>query len=123
MCFGRRLTEKPHIAGEQADFDLVTYLKKTLKDYGLDSVRTAPYDVLLSYPDQDHPNSVQLLNDSGQVVFDSLSAESNITHQQGVVPPFNAYSPARQQEVGRGVTLTCATVRLAHSVLSTYIYI
>ena len=79
----------------------MTYLKETLKDYGLDSVRTAPYDVLLSYPDLANPNSVQLLNSAGGVVFDSLSAQSNITNEEGVVPPFNAYSPAKEETVGR----------------------
>ena len=79
----------------------MTYLKETLKDYGLDSVRSAPYDVLLSYPNQAYPNSVQLLSDSGDVIFDSLSAESNITYEEGVVPPFNAYSPAKEETVGR----------------------
>ncbi|XP_070181932.1 putative N-acetylated-alpha-linked acidic dipeptidase [Littorina saxatilis] len=93
----RRITEKPHIAGEQADFDLVTYLKDAFTSYGLDSVKAAPYDVLLSYPDDNNPNSVQLLDASGNVTFDSLSAESNISLEEGVVPPFNAYSPARDE--------------------------
>nr|KAG5710645.1 hypothetical protein BaRGS_035047 [Batillaria attramentaria] len=68
----RHLSAKPHIAGEQADFDLVTYLKDTLTGYGLDSVRVAPYHVLLSYPDGSDPNRAELLNGSnydGELVY------------------------------------------------------
>ncbi|KAK7502667.1 hypothetical protein BaRGS_00005917 [Batillaria attramentaria] len=80
----RDLTKKPHIAGEQADFDLVTYLKDKLTGYGLDSVRVAPYQVLLSYPNGSDPNRAQLLNvTSGDVIFDSTTAESNISHLPG----------------------------------------
>ncbi|KAK7502668.1 hypothetical protein BaRGS_00005918, partial [Batillaria attramentaria] len=91
----RHLSAKPHIAGEQADFDLVTYLKDTLTGYGLDSVRVAPYHVLLSYPDGSDPNRAELLNGSNyDVIFDSRTAESNISNLEGVVRPFLAYSPA-----------------------------
>nr|KAG5710646.1 hypothetical protein BaRGS_035048 [Batillaria attramentaria] len=95
----RDLTKKPHIAGEQADFDLVTYLKDKLTGYGLDSVRVAPYQVLLSYPNGSDPNRAQLLNvTSGDVIFDSTTAESNISHLPGVIRPFLAYAPADDVE-------------------------
>ncbi|KAK7493453.1 hypothetical protein BaRGS_00015353 [Batillaria attramentaria] len=90
----REITRKPHIAGEQADYDLVDYLKKKLTEYGLDSVKAAPYEVLLSYPDPNKPNSVQILDGTNNTVFDSVNAESNFSTYEGVVPPFNAYSPA-----------------------------
>ena len=77
----------------------MTYLKEEFTNYGLDSVRSAPYNVLLSYPDLDNPNSVKLLDDSGDVIFDSLDAQSDITNEDGVVPPFLAYSPAANVKV------------------------
>lgn len=89
----RHLADKPHIAGEQTDFDLVTWMKAKLTEYGLDSVRAAPYKVLLSYPNKDDPNTAELLNESGDVIFDSTTAESNVSHLEGVVRPFLAYSP------------------------------
>ncbi|KAK7493450.1 hypothetical protein BaRGS_00015350 [Batillaria attramentaria] len=90
----REITRKPHIAGEQADYDLVDYLKKKLTEYGLDSVKTAPYEVLLTYPHPKKTSSIQLLDDTSNTVFDSVTAESKFSADEGVVPPFNAYSPA-----------------------------
>lgn len=90
----RYLTAHPHIAGEQRDFDLVNNLKTRFVEYGLDSVTSAPYEVLLSYPDKNNPNKVLLVNSTGAVLFDSTSTESNISHLPGVIRPFLAYSPS-----------------------------
>jgi hypothetical protein len=77
----------------------VTLIKQHFVDAGLDSVTSAPYDVLLSYPDEQRPNSVQLLDASGHATFNSRDQESDISNLTGVVPPFNAYSPAAEIEV------------------------
>jgi hypothetical protein len=78
----------------------VTLIKQHFVDVGLDSVASAPYHVLLSYPDEQRPNSVQLLDASGHVTFNSRDQETDLSNVTGAVPPFNAYSPAAELEVG-----------------------
>ncbi|GFO21489.1 N-acetylated-alpha-linked acidic dipeptidase 2 [Plakobranchus ocellatus] len=91
------LSQKPHIAGRQGDFDLVKFIRERFQSYGL-GVQVTPYDVLLSYPNDEVANSVRLLSSNGDIVYDSVQNESDISHLEGVVPPFNAYSPARKVE-------------------------
>ncbi|BFZ07500.1 hypothetical protein BsWGS_10539 [Bradybaena similaris] len=93
----RYLSEKPHIAGRERDSELVQQLKKVFTDSGM-YVQITPYDVLLSYPSDETPNSVRLLDGNNTVVYDAKADESNISNYEGVVPPFNAYSPNRLVE-------------------------
>ncbi|KAH9494444.1 Glutamate carboxypeptidase 2 [Bulinus truncatus] len=93
----RDLTKHPHIAGRSRDFELVSYLQKHFKDNGL-HVQTTPYDVLLSYPNEATPNSVRLVDGSGNILYDAKSNESDISGEPDVVPPFNAYSPSKLVE-------------------------
>ncbi|PVD25947.1 hypothetical protein C0Q70_13613 [Pomacea canaliculata] len=92
----KHLTQSPHIAGRDRDFELVAYLKSKFTEYGLDSVKSTPYQVLLSYPDNENPNTVLIVNNTGgeTIVFDSTSTESNISQLEGVIRPFLAYSPS-----------------------------
>ena len=60
---------------------------------------TTPYDALLSYPNDQVANSVRILDADGEIVYDSVRDESDVSHLEDVVPPFNAYAPARKVEV------------------------
>ncbi|KAK3712655.1 hypothetical protein RRG08_058558 [Elysia crispata] len=93
----RILSKKPHIAGRQGDFDLVKYIQTRFRDHGLE-VSTTPYDALLSYPNDQVANSVRILDADGEIVYDSVRDESDVSHLEDVVPPFNAYAPARKVE-------------------------
>ncbi|CAG5115468.1 unnamed protein product, partial [Candidula unifasciata] len=93
----RILSEFPHIAGSQRDFDLVKLLKDNFEESGL-QVQITPYDVLLSYPSEGSPNTVRLLDGNNTVVYDAKDDESNFSSYRDVVPPFNAYSPSRAVE-------------------------
>lgn len=92
------MSEKPHIAGRERDSELVQQLKQVFTDSGM-YVQITPYDALLSYPSDETPNSVRLLDGNNTVVYDAKADESNISNYEGVVPPFNAYSPNRLVEV------------------------
>ena len=94
----RILSKKPHIAGRQGDFDLVKFIQTRFRDHGL-KVSTTPYDALLSYPNDQVANSVRILDADGEIVYDSVRDESDVSHLEDVVPPFNAYAPARKVEV------------------------
>jgi len=65
--------------------------------YGVfDEVKLVNYSVLLSYPDPDKPNLLQLFDISGDLVYQAnTSMEPPLTpgeNDSTVVPPFNAYS-------------------------------
>ncbi|KAK3702732.1 hypothetical protein RRG08_042717 [Elysia crispata] len=89
----RELTRKPHIAGRTADFELVDFIKTRFLQYGL-QVQITPYDVLLSYPSDEVPNTVRLLDGKENVLYDSRKDESKLSNAPGVVKPFHAFSPA-----------------------------
>ena len=91
----RKLTEKPHLAGQQEEYELAQYLATFWKDHGLDHVTLTPYNVLLSYPNMSNLNYVELLNENGTTEYMSDLREPILTQEEnktGVVPPFNAYS-------------------------------
>ncbi|KAK6181051.1 hypothetical protein SNE40_008990 [Patella caerulea] len=92
----RALTEKPHIAGSPEDEDTVNYIKEFWENVGFDDVQTATYDILLSYPDKDNPNMIELLNENDEVIYQTPIEEDVLTpgknNTEGI-PPFNAYSP------------------------------
>ena len=57
------------VAGEQRDFDQAVYIKALWDYVELDYVNVSRYNVLLSYPDPEHPNRVELLDGSDVVKF------------------------------------------------------
>ena len=94
----RLITKKPHIAGRAADFELVELLKTRFQESGL-QVQVTPYDVLLSYPDDTMPNTVRIVDDNRNVIYDGIADESDLSKNPGVVRPFHGYSPAGLVEV------------------------
>lgn len=89
------LTEKPHLAGTDENFNLAVKLKTFWEEVGIDHVTLTPYRVLLSYPDMNDLNYVELLNENNVTMYKSNLTEPILTSEEnktGVVPPFNAYS-------------------------------
>nr|XP_039266344.1 putative N-acetylated-alpha-linked acidic dipeptidase [Styela clava] len=91
----RYVTEYPHIAGRDvAEEYLVNYIADQWKESGLD-VEIHPYEVLLSYPDDNDPNYLAIKLADGSLTSQSQLKEEILDHSQnksGVVNPFNAYS-------------------------------
>ena len=104
--FYRELTSKPHIAGrEQDDEVLVKLIEESWKSNEFDSVRVYPYEVLLSYPEQNNSNYIAVVDQNGVESDVSQRKEFVIDEEQNdpnVVDPFNAYSTSGEPEVGRG---------------------
>ena len=100
----RKLTELPHLAGSDNSRDLAMDIYKEWLNYSFDSVEVVNYTVLLSYPDQDNPNSLKLKDSGGAVLYDSkIAEEPPLTEDEkkpNVVAPFNAYS-------GHGTVTVC----------------
>ena len=103
LTFFRELTLKPHIAGrEQDDEVLVKLIEERWKSSGFDSVRVYPYEVLLSYPEQNNSNYIAVVDQNGVESDVSQRKELVIDKEQNdtnVVDPFNAYSKAGEPEV------------------------
>lgn len=95
--FYRMLTEKPHLGGTEENHQLAVKLKEFWESVGLDHVTLAPYYVLLSYPNMSNLNFVEILDEKNNTVYKSDLREPVLTPEEnktGVVPPFNAFSPA-----------------------------
>ncbi|XP_041371335.1 glutamate carboxypeptidase 2-like [Gigantopelta aegis] len=90
----RELSSRPHLVGTPVDLQQAEDLKQFWLDAGVDDVRLASYDVLLSAPDPNHPNFIRLLDGQDKMVYESPAKEANLTGEDhpDVVPPFNAYS-------------------------------
>lgn len=94
--FLRYMTRKPHLAGTPADKENADYVKDLWDQQGLDSATIVPYDVLLSYPDEEKPNFVNILDVNGSIFFQSQREEADLdgSPHEDTVFPFNAYAPA-----------------------------
>ncbi|XP_077966144.1 putative N-acetylated-alpha-linked acidic dipeptidase [Styela clava] len=90
-----KLTAKPHIAGRDVDeVELVEFVANSWRDSGL-TVEIHPYNVLLSYPNQEDSNSLAIKLKNGTLVSKSHPTEAILDPSQdkpGVVNPFNAYA-------------------------------
>ncbi|KAK3092472.1 hypothetical protein FSP39_003224 [Pinctada imbricata] len=94
----RDLSELPHLAGTPADYTQAKELVDFWSSVGLDETFLTPYDVLLSYPNNDDESQMNRLfvyDDNGQTVWQSDLREPILhpsENKSDVVPPFNAYS-------------------------------
>uniref|UniRef100_A0A8C6ED82 Aminopeptidase NAALADL1 n=1 Tax=Moschus moschiferus TaxID=68415 RepID=A0A8C6ED82_MOSMO len=94
----RELSKEPHLATSPRDEALVQLLLQRWQDpeSGLDSAGTTEYEVLLSFPNGEQPNRVDVVNSTGAILFSCRHSEENVTGEQGdpnVVPPYAAYAP------------------------------
>ncbi|KAM8975426.1 putative N-acetylated-alpha-linked acidic dipeptidase isoform 2-T2 [Pelodytes ibericus] len=88
-------TRVPHLAGTQQNFLLAKQIQAQWKEYGLDRVELAHYDILLSYPNSTNPNYISIVDEHGtEVSRTSLSEKIPPGYENilDVVPPYNAYS-------------------------------
>ncbi|XP_071990194.1 glutamate carboxypeptidase 2-like isoform X2 [Engystomops pustulosus] len=88
-------TQVPHLSGTEENFDFAKQIQTQWKEYGLDQVELAHYDILLSYPNASNPNYISIIDEHGKELYKTSLFEptppgyENITD---VVPPYNAYS-------------------------------
>ncbi|XP_074087753.1 aminopeptidase NAALADL1 [Macrotis lagotis] len=94
----RELSLKPHLATSPRDEELVRLLLQRWQDpeSGLDTATRGEYEVLLSFPSNEQPNTVQVVNPVGNILFSARKSEEDLTGEQGdtnVVQPYAAYAP------------------------------
>ncbi|XP_028581864.2 putative N-acetylated-alpha-linked acidic dipeptidase isoform X1 [Podarcis muralis] len=88
-------TRLPHLAGTPENLRLAKQIQAQWKEFGLDSVQLAHYDVLLSYPNETNPNYISIVDDQGHEIFNTSLSEPlppGYTHIEDVVPPYSAFS-------------------------------
>ncbi|XP_060073376.1 glutamate carboxypeptidase 2-like [Ylistrum balloti] len=93
----RLYTSRPRMSGTAGGDEIVDIIAKEWRDSGLDMVRVTPYDVLMSYPNRTNPNTVQLLTQTDEVLFEAATFEAALDaegNNSEVVPPFNAFAVA-----------------------------
>ncbi|KAM5316955.1 glutamate carboxypeptidase 2 isoform 2-T3 [Glossophaga mutica] len=94
-------TQIPHLAGTEQNFQLAKQIQSQWKDFGLDSVELAHYDVLLSYPNKSHPNYISIIDENGNEIFNTSLFEPpppGYENVSDIVPPFSAFSPQGMPE-------------------------
>nr|XP_040141013.1 glutamate carboxypeptidase 2 [Ictidomys tridecemlineatus] len=94
-------TRIPHLAGTEQNFVLAKQIQSQWKEFGLDSVELAHYDVLLSYPNKTHPNYISIIDEDGNEIFNTSLFEPpppGYENISDVVPPFSAFSPQGMPE-------------------------
>ncbi|ESN94716.1 hypothetical protein HELRODRAFT_185132 [Helobdella robusta] len=93
----KKLTSRPHLSGTPGIHDTVEYIHNFWKQIHLDKTKLISYEVLLSHPSPDNPNSVSVLGQDDSPLFQSQPAEPILRPEDNsseIVPPFNAYSAA-----------------------------
>ncbi|KAK7082545.1 N-acetylated-alpha-linked acidic dipeptidase 2 [Halocaridina rubra] len=96
--FLRYMTLKPHLGGTLGETELAGWLASTWEEQGLDEVHLVPYEVLLSYPSQDLPNLVRILDASNQAIWISAAKQKPLYAPEESLPEipftFNGYAAA-----------------------------
>ncbi|NXE52846.1 FOLH1 carboxypeptidase, partial [Casuarius casuarius] len=88
-------TRLPHLAGTEENLRLAKQIQAEWKEFGLDSVQLAHYDVLLSYPDETKPNYISIIDEHGNEIFNTSLFEPpppGYEAARDVVPPYSAFS-------------------------------
>ena len=70
----RYFSKKIHLAGSERSREMAQYLAQQWREYEFDDVEMPSYKVLLSFPMEDKPNIISVLDSNGTIV-------KNITEQ------------------------------------------
>ena len=82
---------------------LAEWIKEHFIDAGLDEVKIVPYNVLLSFPSPNASNTVSLVDNNGQIRFQTSGRQPALgspeERSELILPNFNAYSASGVAEV------------------------
>jgi N-acetylated-alpha-linked acidic dipeptidase len=87
----RYLTEDPHIAGTEKNYQLALYVRDKFKEFGLDEAELAEYQVLLSYPKDIVVEMVEPKSYKASLREDGYPEDKD-SYDSRVSIGFNAYS-------------------------------
>ena len=89
------LSSETHIAGSGRNYKIAQALQLDFIKYKFDNVEMKNYSIKLPYPDPENPNSVNLLDDSGNIIHKCAPNETPLTKFEKSHPTtvlFNAWS-------------------------------
>lgn len=93
----REFSKEPHVAGTQRDEDLARYIQNTWLQNGFDSAHLVPYRVLLSHPNPQKPNMINVLGASNEVYLNIIPLEIPLQEAdkaEQITQGFHAYTPS-----------------------------
>jgi len=112
------LSKEPHMAGLERDETLAKWIEAEWNKAGIDSVRVEGYSMLLDYPDKENPNYVRVIDNEGEILYESHYKEEGVDHPN-FVDAFNAYSKSGTAE-GVPVYVNFGTIEDFQYISATY---
>ncbi|XP_031560435.1 aminopeptidase NAALADL1-like [Actinia tenebrosa] len=88
----RRTTKRPHLAASKGEELITNYLRDTWKSYGFE-VEEPEYEVVLSFPQEDKPNKVSIINNVTREVDYEIVGQLNVTAGRGHDGTIYTYTP------------------------------
>ncbi|XP_068670290.1 putative N-acetylated-alpha-linked acidic dipeptidase isoform X1 [Montipora foliosa] len=97
----RYFSSKPHVGGSEREKVLADHIAEKWREYGFDDVEMPEYRVLLSLPQEDQPNKVEIVN-KGLVEYTILGKINVDNTKDGSDSfkyfPFLSYAPSGEAE-------------------------
>jgi len=91
------------LAGTAQDFEQADLMRQKFLEFGLDDAYIVPYEVLLSYPNWTVPNKIYVLDETGEVQYNTSGRQEPLyTEEESsplAAPNFNAFSGTGTAEV------------------------
>ncbi|MFP4081510.1 MAG: M28 family metallopeptidase [Candidatus Aminicenantes bacterium] len=91
MKYSRYLTEEPHMAGTEENYELARYVRDKFEEFGLDEAELVEYKVLLSYPQEIEVEMVEPEHFKASLREEGYFRDKD-SYDSGVSVGFNAYS-------------------------------
>ncbi len=88
----RAMTSKPHSAGTEANFETAEYYAEQLREFGFDEIIMNHYEALMPHPITCEISLLAPEPYKLKLTEPSIKEDPDSYHE-GVLPPFNAYSP------------------------------
>jgi len=92
----RYFSKKIHLAGSERSREMAQYLAQQWREYEFDDVEMPSYKVLLSFPMEDKPNIISVLDSNGTIVK-NITEQLRVSSGPGIkntslYTPYTAYS-------------------------------
>lgn len=80
LSINRRFTERPHPIASEGEEIITNYIRDTWKKYGF-QVEDPEYEVLLTFPQEDKPNKISIINKKSRKVEHEIIGQLNVSSE------------------------------------------
>lgn len=97
----RYFSSKPHVGGSEREKEMAYHISEKWREYGFDDVEIPEYQVLLSQPQEDQPNKIEVIsNGLVEYTIEGSIKVNNAKDGSGTFQyfPFLSYSPSGKAE-------------------------